>query len=132
MYKFGNASKEKLSSINYDLQRLLCAAIKVVDFSILEGHRGQKKQDEYFAAGVSKVKFPNGKHNAYPSDAVDIAPYPYPKGDTGIRQAYYLAGVITGLAIGMDIKIRIGCDWNQDGDIRNDKFQDVWHIEIVE
>lgn len=131
MYKFGSKSREKMSSIRGELKLLLNEAIKIVDFSVLEGHRNNIVQDAYFEAGKSKVKFPNSNHNSYPSKAVDIAPYPYPQNEIELRQAYYLAGIIEGLAHKMRIKIRIGCDWNQDGDIRNDKFQDVWHIEMI-
>ena len=85
------------------------------------------------AKNKSKVKFPNSKHNSYPlSKAVDIAPYPYPKTNDGIKQAYFLAGIIKGIAVEMGIDIIIGCDWNNNGNIRDDNFQDVWHIELVQ
>ena len=131
MYKFGGASRVKLATLHEDIQIVLNEAIKIVDFSILEGYRGKEKQNRYFLDGVSKVRFPFGKHNKVPSEAVDIAPYPYPRNENEIKQAYYLAGIIRGIAAAKVIKIRIGCDWDQDGIIRNDKFQDVWHIEIV-
>lgn len=131
MYKFGKKSKEKMSGIHGDLKLVLNEAIRVVDFSVLEGHRGEQTQNLYCAQGRSKVRFPDGKHNSIPSDAVDVAPCPYPRTEAGTRQAYYMAGIIRGVAHKLGIKIRIGCDWNGDGEIRNDKFQDVWHIEKV-
>lgn len=131
MYRFGKRSKAEMATIEEDLQKILNRAIKVVDFSVREGHRNKAKQDGYFASGKSKLKFPEGKHNCFPSEAVDIAPSPYPKTDAGIKQAYFLAGIIKGIAVEMGIDIIIGCDWNNDGDIRNDNFQDVWHIELI-
>lgn len=131
MYSFGKKSLEKIETIHDDLKLVLYEAIKIIDFSVIEGQRCKEIQDKYFNEGRSKVKFPNGKHNTIPSDAVDIAPFPYPANKEELSQAYFLAGVITGVAFKMGIKIRIGCDWNGDGNIRNDKFQDVWHVERI-
>lgn len=132
MYRFGNKSARKLLELDCDLQLILNIAIKLVDFSIIEGHRDEATQDEYYFTGKSKVQYPGSKHNKFPSLAVDIAPFPYPKTDYEVRQAYFLTGLIKGIAHSLGIKIRVGCDWNADGDMRNDKFQDVWHIEKLE
>ena len=51
-------------------------AIKLYDFSVIEGHRAQKEQDAYFESGASKVRFPHSFHNKVPSLAIDIVPYP--------------------------------------------------------
>lgn len=128
MPKFGNKSKMHLATLHRNLQWLMNEAIKHIDFSILEGHRTEERQKELYDSGKSKTM--HSKHLTSPSMAVDIAPYPYPKTEKGLNQLYYLIGLIKGLAIGGGLKIRLGSDWNRDNDIRNDKFQDAWHIEL--
>jgi len=73
---FSKTSAERLSTCHPELQALMNEAIKdaPVDFCIVCGHRGQEDQDKAFAQGYSKVKWPNGKHNKTPSEAVDVAP----------------------------------------------------------
>lgn len=137
MPSFSFESRCKLSSLHPKLQRLVNNAIKYIDFSILETHRTEEKQKELFEKGATKTM--QSKHLPYPSLAVDIAPYPYPDLSeknpnrlVELEQVYYMAGFIKGLAQGMDIKIRVGSDWNGNNDIRDDKFQDAWHIELTE
>jgi peptidoglycan LD-endopeptidase CwlK len=129
MPKFSQKSRDNLARLHPQLQRLLCEAIKEVDFSIVEGYRPLDRQKELYEQGKSKIL--EGKHNKYPSDAVDIAPYPYPKNELELRQLYYLMGIIKGISIRMGIKIRFGGDWNRNNDIRDDKFQDAWHLELA-
>jgi len=100
-------------------------------------HRGKKEQDEAFARGTSKVKFPNSKHNKLPSLAVDIQPYPMSKDKTkNYYQFIFLGGFITALAIKMyeqgviKNKIRWGGDWNRNFDISDENFLDLYHFEI--
>lgn len=46
------------------------------DITIICGHRNKEEQNNAFAEGKSKLKWPESKHNKNPSLAVDIAPYP--------------------------------------------------------
>ena len=131
MYKFGKTSLEKLKTCHPDLIKVAKKAIKLVDFSIVSGHRGKEEQDRYFRNGVSKLTFPNSKHNQYPSLAFDFAPYPTNWNDT--KQFTYVAGVIMGVAIADGISLRWGNDWNLDGVLGTKKdFNDYGHIEIYE
>ena len=66
-----------------DLQKLFLEAVKVRDCSIIEGYRTKDDQDAAFYAGRAKVKWPNGKHNKFPSLAVDVWPYPVPRTTDG-------------------------------------------------
>ena len=75
MAKFGKRSKDRLNTCHEDLVDLFNEVIKHFDCTVLEGHRGQQLQNRYYNEGKSKVKYPNGKHNASPSNAVDIVPY---------------------------------------------------------
>ena len=76
MPEFGTKSRERLGTCDPQIQLVLEEAIKHYDFSVLEGHRTEEKQQEYFESGASKVQYPNSKHNSFPSMAVDIVPYP--------------------------------------------------------
>jgi hypothetical protein len=120
----------KLSQAHPKLQRLLTSAIKVIDFSVIETHRKLERQKELVASGQAKTL--NSKHLSYPSEAVDIQPYPYTNDDKSLNQFYFLVGVIKGISVAMDIKIRLGADWNSNLDIRDDIWQDVFHVELID
>ncbi len=134
---FSRQSLGRLNTCDQRLQDILNEAIKIVDITILEGHRGQAKQNEAFASGHSKLKWPNGKHNALPSRAVDIAPYfPDVKIDWKDLIAFgRVMGVIQAIAHSKGVKLRFGLDW--DGDFKSvdsdpdENFMDAPHVELV-
>lgn len=76
MYKFSESSQEKLNSCHPFLQEICNELIKETDFTVLCGYRGKQEQNDAFAKGASKLKYPKSKHNSSPSLAIDIAPYP--------------------------------------------------------
>lgn len=76
MPKFGVRSKTNLSQCHIDLQVLFNDVIQYVDCSVICGSRGEKDQNEAFAKGFSKLKYPKSKHNKTPSQAADVVPYP--------------------------------------------------------
>lgn len=124
----------QFNTLHPDLQRVLTEAIKYFDFSILEGFRDEEAQNRAYAKGLSKVRWPLGKHNSNPSHAVDIAPYPIDWSDErkATERFVLLAGVILCLAAQMNITIRWGGDWNRNNDTRDEKgFRDYPHFELV-
>ena len=128
MAKFGKASKQRLSTCHEDLQTVFNEVIKYVDCSILEGHRGAERQNQLFEEGKTKVKHPKGRHNASPSRAVDVAPYPI---DWDDRERFHLfAGFVIGIARGMGITLRWGGDWNMNFEVDDNKFDDFPHFEL--
>ena len=112
------------------LQELFYQVVKHFDCTILEGHRGKERQDKAYADGKSKVKYPNGKHNQFPSVAVDVAPYPIDWSDRD--RFHYFGGFVLGVAKQMGMNIRWGGDWNQDTKTKDNKFDDLVHFEIKE
>lgn len=76
MPSFSPKSEARLSTCHPDLQAVCRELIKQYDFSVLCGRRNKAEQDAAFAAGNSRLKYPQSKHNAKPSLAVDIVPYP--------------------------------------------------------
>ena len=128
MPKFGKKSKERLATCDEKLQKIFNEVIKYVDCSVLEGSRNEERQNKLFEEGKTKVKFPKGRHNRYPSKAVDVTPYPVDWKDRE-RQTLF-AGFVIGVASQMGIKLRWGGDWNQDFQVNDNKFDDFPHFEV--
>ena len=130
MDKFGSRSKKHLVTLDKRLQKVLNEVIKYVDCSIIEGHRSAERQDKLFEEGRTKVKYPNGRHNANPSRAVDVVPYPI---DWDDRERFHLfAGFVIGIAQSMGIKLRWGGDWNMNFEVDDNNFDDFPHFELID
>ena len=128
MPRFGKRSKERLATCEKDLQMVFNEVIKYVDCSILEGHRSKDRQNSLYEDGKTKVRYPNGRHNASPSRAVDVTPYPVDWADRE-RQTLF-AGFVLGVANQMGINLRWGGDWDQDFEVKDNMFDDFPHFEI--
>jgi peptidoglycan L-alanyl-D-glutamate endopeptidase CwlK len=140
MPSFGSVSQKRLLECHDDLQNLFFEVVKKVDCSILCGYRGEAEQMEAFNSGRSKVRFPDSKHNKTPSLAVDCVPYPirWPEEEKDLKlsqddltRLYHFAGYVRGVAEQMGIKIRWGGDWNGNFEIRDEKFRDLPHFELI-
>ena len=128
MPRFSKRSKDRLSTCDKRLQKVFNEVIKHVDCSVLEGHRNEERQNKLFEEGKTKVTYPKGRHNAKPSNAVDVAPYPI---DWDDRERFHLfAGYVLGVARGMGITLRWGGDWNMNFEVDDNKFDDFPHFEI--
>ena len=102
--------------------------VKEFDCTILEGFRGEVKQNKAYQEGHSKLKFPFGNHNKIPSIAVDVIPYPIDWKDR--ERMTYFAGYVQGIAKGMGVKLRWGGDWDMDWKVKDNRFDDLVHFEI--
>ena len=108
MPRFSKKSLSKLETCDKRIQDLFLRVVKKFDCTIIEGHRSKDRQNKLFKEGKSKLKYPKGKHNAIPSKAVDVAPYPI---DWNDRERFtYFAGYVLGIAYEMGLKIRWGGD----------------------
>lgn len=134
MRKWSNKSLRVRATLDERLQGLFDEILEnYADVSLIEGYRGKQRQNEYFAKGVTKVQYPDSKHNTFPSKAVDFQPYPYPEDDRELWASFaYVAGVAKVLAQARGFEIRWGGDWDQDGDLTDNNFDDLFHIEVVE
>ena len=130
MPSFSKKSLERLDTCDHRLQLICQRVIGHYDFSVLEGHRSGSRQNELFRQGKSKLKEGESKHNSLPSGAVDLAPWPIDWSDT--RRFYFLAGMIKQAAADLGIKIRLGADWDGDGDFTDQTFHDLPHAELME
>lgn len=126
MYKFGKRSRERLKGIDTRLINVLNELIKMMDVTIIEGVRTKERQAELLKQGATKVKY--SKHME--GKAVDLSPYPI---DWENRDGfYYMGGMIRGIAKQLGLKVRFGGDWDSDGDTKDNNFDDLVHIEILD
>ena len=120
MPHFSKVSLERLRSCAEPLQRVAHAAIKRIDFVVLEGHRDKERQHQAFLDGFSKVDWPDGRHNSMPSEAMDLAPYPIDWGDH--KRFKTLAMIVLEEAARMGIELEWGGDWAN--------FPDLPHFQL--
>ncbi len=124
-----DASLAKLATCDERLQALASDVAKHIPCTVLEGHRGEAAQNAAYAAGKTKLRWPQGKHNAQPSKAVDMAPSPV---DWNDRERFTLfAGFVLGTAAARGVTLRWGGDWNRNFNIADNSFDDLVHFELV-
>jgi hypothetical protein len=77
---------------------------------------------------------------------VDLAPWPIPPqwgapdrdglfshAQMKARAEFYMmAGIVKGISYYLDIPIRLGADWDGDNNFRDQTFDDLCHIELLE
>lgn len=131
--RWGPRSKRVRKTLHIELRRLVDRYLEEVgDISLIDGYRDEETQNAHYAAGRSQLKYPHGKHNEYPSKAVDLQPYPYPQNEQELReQLSFIAGVLTQMAREDCLELRWGGDWNRNADITDNKFDDLFHFELV-
>ena len=141
-YKFGKTSQIRLNTTHKDLQTIMHYAIQrsEIDFGIAEGYRSLARQQVLFKEGKTKIDgiTKTGKHNIFPSMAVDIYAYYDNKAQWDKESLIFIAGVIHTAAkilLNMGLiehKIRWGGNWDMDGKIIKDQsFIDLPHFELI-
>lgn len=130
MNKYSKASLDKLHTCDQKLQDIFNEVLHTIDHTIITGFRDAETQNEMYRTGKSQLKWPNGKHNSYPSKAIDAAPYPIDWKDR--ERATLFAGFVLGIAKAQGINLRWGGDWDQDWEVKDNNFDDLWHFELVE
>lgn len=121
MASFGPKSRRCRDECEPALQRVLNEAIKHYDFSCIWGHRTQAEQDKVYNEGFSTVRWPDSKHNKYPSRAFDVIPYP--DGFKASTEEFnLLATHILCAAAKLGVPLRWGGHWKN--------FKDLAHFEL--
>lgn len=130
---WGPRSQKVYDTLSPNLQRLVVRLRdEVSDISLLFGHRDRETQNRFYEEGVSKLRYPDSKHNRYPSEAVDLQPFPRPQSPEKLWGALgYIAGHAMRIAQEEGFSIRWGGDWDKDGDMTDQTFDDLFHIEEV-
>jgi peptidoglycan L-alanyl-D-glutamate endopeptidase CwlK len=126
---FSKNSLNRLSTCDKRLQEICNEVIKIYDFCVICGKRDEERQNMLLTQGKTTLEFPKSKHNKYPSQAIDIAPYPIDWHDHD--RFKILAGIMFGVAHSKNIKIRWGGDWNMNWIINDEKLVDLVHFELV-
>jgi peptidoglycan L-alanyl-D-glutamate endopeptidase CwlK len=119
----------KLEQLDHRLRIVTEKVRDLRDITIITGHRGKEEQNKMVELGRSQVYWPNSKHNTFPSLAVDIQPYPYVE-KTLREDLSYIAGLFIAFGRSEGLVLRWGGDWNKDGQTSDNKFDDLFHIEI--
>ncbi len=132
MRTWSKRSKKVYDQLDRRLQVLVTRLRdEVTDISLTTGYRDRETQNTMQENGFSKVRYPDGKHNRKPSLAVDLQPYPYPQYEPKLWGALgYIAGRAHAIAEEEGFSIRWGGDWDGDGDLTNQTFDDLFHIEV--
>ena len=136
MPRYSKESLEKLDTCNTRLIAIFLEVINHFDCSILYGHRGQIDQDEMFSKGKSRCKWPDSKHNFDPSLAIDAAPYyeeaPHIRWDkSSLYRWYFFGGLVIAISKKMMIPLRWGGDWDGDTYVKDQKWNDLPHFELI-
>jgi len=136
---WGQKSLDKIATCDERLQLVLYAAILHMDLQMVYGHRDKKAQTQAFESGHSKVQWPNSKHNAIPSKAFDVIPYPggwpkegHPDYHKHIAKFYYMGALIKVIAFSLGISLKWGGDWDGDVDFTDQTFDDLAHFELID
>lgn len=122
-YKYSKKSLRKILTCHEDIQALCFELIKYRDITILEGHRTKERQDQLKEEGKSQLNWPHSRHNSFPSEAVDMVPYPIPDWND-IPKFEEFKEFVKGIADELGIKIQAGGDWPS--------FRDYPHYELKE
>ena len=132
MRRWSSNSKEVWDTLDPRLQYVVNELLVKMDVSLLKGHRSEEEQDALYPK-FTKVRWPDSKHNTLPSHACDLQPYPLPTNPLELWAALgYMAGLATLIAERQGIYLRWGGDWDRDGDLTDNNFDDLFHLEIYE
>jgi len=129
MPRYSRSSLNNISTCHARLQKVFSKIIQDFDNTILQGHRNEQDQNKVFDEGKSQLQWPNGNHNATPSNAVDAIPYPIDWNDR--ERMSYFAGQVIATGREMGIEIRWGGDWAQSTILSDNSFDDLVHFELV-
>lgn len=138
-YVLGARSLANLAGVHPKLVQVVKRAIEIspVDFKVIEGVRTPERQRELYAQGRTKpgqkVTWTlNSNHFRKPDGfghAVDLLPDPYDWKDPG--QFDKMSRAMFEAARQLDILIRWGADWDQDGNARERGESDSPHFELA-
>ena len=133
-FKLSDRSLQRMKDVNPKLINLALLAIKrtPVDFGIawMGGLRTSEEQNQLFKDGYSKCDgyLKMSKHQS--GDAIDLNVFVGNKVVDNKEMLCVVAGVMFACASEQNVKLRWGLDWDSDGDIRDNVFNDMYHFEL--
>ena len=111
MYKLSKKSQERLETCDERLITIVNDVCKVMDITVLCGHIGKEEQENAFKEAKSRAHFGQSYHNASPSLAVDIAPYPI-NWDVNDPRWEIICNLVLYIANRYGIKVKLGRDFS--------------------
>ncbi|MDD5487050.1 MAG: M15 family metallopeptidase [Dehalococcoidales bacterium] len=134
-YTLSERSLKRLEGVEEDLAKVVRLAIKrtPVDFGVawLGGLRTPEEQNQLFKDGYSKcdgyIKL--SRHQF--GEAVDLQVFVRGGAVQNEKMQCIVAGVMAACAGELDVNIRWGGDWDSDGDVRDNNFNDLYHFELI-
>lgn len=144
MNRYSESSRRQLATCHPDLRLVMATVLPEFDHKVIEGHRPTERQKELYAQGRTEpgeiITHVDGvtkksRHQSYPSEAVDVMPWPMDWGDR--ERMTFFAGVVLGTAARLladgkiTHRIRWGGDWDRDTEVKDNSFDDLPHFELV-
>ena len=118
---FSKREEIRLLSCDIALQRIVRRVhLERMTLIVVCGHRGEAAQNAAFKDKASKLKWPHSRHNVFPSEAVDLAPFPLDWKDLG--RFAQMADHMLEIAHDEGVTLIWGGSWP--------KFQDFGHFEM--
>ena len=138
MFELGTRSKQRLQGVDGRLAKVVERAIQItpVDFTVIEGLRTKERQAELYAQGRTKpgkIVTWTMKSKHIDGLAVDIAPI---NSDGSIDWNDFgkfkqISNAMFEAAKELNVNLRWGADWNQNGTPREKGESDSPHFELV-
>ena len=134
-FKLSNRSLDRMKGVNPKLINLALLAIKrtPIDFGIawMGGLRTPEEQNQLFKDGYSQMDGYEKISKHQFGEAIDLNVFVGSKIVDNKEMLCVVAGVMFSCAAELNLKIRWGLDWNMNGDIRDNKFNDQYHFELI-
>jgi len=134
-FNLSHSSYRRLNGVDQKIINILELAIRrtPIDFGVahLGGRRTDEEQNDLFVSGYSQKDGYIKKSKHQYGEAVDLIVFVGANVVNNENMLSVVAGVIFSCASELGIKIRWGLDWDSDGDIRDTKFRDIYHYELI-
>ena len=134
-FKLSNRSLDRMKGVNPKLINLALLAIKrtPIDFGIawMGGLRTPEEQNQLFKDGYSQMDGYEKISKHQFGEAIDLNVFVGSKIVDNKEMLCVVAGVMFSCAAELNLKIRWGLDWNMNGDIRDNNFNDQYHFELI-
>jgi len=133
-FKLSERSLERAKNVNPKLINLILLAIRrtPIDFGVawMGGKRTAEEQNQLFKEGYSQCDGYEKLSKHQSGDAIDLNIFVSSKLVENKEMLCVVAGVMFSCANELGIKIIWGRDWNNNGDLRDNKFNDQYHFEL--
>jgi peptidoglycan L-alanyl-D-glutamate endopeptidase CwlK len=134
-FTLSERSEKRMEGLDPGLINVVKLAITrtPIDFGVafMGGMRTPEEQNQLFKQGASKCDgyLKISKHQS--GDAIDLNVFVESKMIDDPKMLCVIAGVMFSCASELNIKLRWGLDWDRDGNIRDNVFNDMYHFERV-